>query len=262
VPLARYERRVAAPLERVWENVLDWEHLPCLHHESFCGIDLEDSGAWGWRARVRIPPPEAAAELRIEVSIDRDAGEYHTRTLAGPGTGSDIVTRLTAVDPEHTDVAVAFLVSGVPTAAHEKVGAGYVRLYARLWDQDEAMMVRRHALLSGRAPGPPKPGTRAPLALGPASTLRARLPLLVDLAGDRFRVLEHDGRLLAHATVCPHLGGPLEAAAVEAGAVVCPWHGYRFECGSGRSPAGQRCRMPVRARVEIDAAGEARLVVA
>jgi nitrite reductase/ring-hydroxylating ferredoxin subunit len=260
-PLATYARRVAAPLERVWENVLDWEHLPYLHHESFCGIELEEAGAWGWRARVRIPPREKHAELQIEVRIDRDAGLYQTRTLAGPGTGTDIVTRLAVIDPEYTNVQVEFRVPGVAQAAVRALGAGYVRLYRRLWDQDEAMMARRQALLSGRTPGPPKPGPRAPLALGALDALRTRLPLLVDLAGDRFRVLEHEGRLLAHAAVCPHLGGPLEEAALEAGAVVCPWHGYRFDCASGRVPQGQRCRMPVRASLEVDARGDARLVV-
>jgi nitrite reductase/ring-hydroxylating ferredoxin subunit len=261
-PLARYARRVAAPLERVWENVLDWEHLPCLHHESFCGIALEEAGDWGWRARVRVPPREDPRALTLEVRVDREAGVYHSRTLEGPGAGTDVVTTLAAADGEHTEVRVAFHVPGVPRDAAKAVAAGWLRLYARLWDQDEAMMVRRHALLAGRAAGPPRPGARAPLALGPASALRARLPLLVDVAGDRFRVLEHGGRLLAHAAVCPHLGGPLEDAALEAGAVICPWHGYRFDCASGRGPEGQRCRMPVRATVEVDARGDAHLVVA
>jgi nitrite reductase/ring-hydroxylating ferredoxin subunit len=261
-PIAEYVRRVAAPLERVWENVLDWEHLPFLHHESFCGIALETAGAWGWRARVRVPPREEPHELTIEVRVDRGAGVYHTRTLAGPGAGTDIVTTLAAVDAGHTDVRVEFHVPGVAPAAEKSVGTGYVRLYTRLWDQDEAMMRRRQALLTRRALPAPKPGARPPLALGDTSALRARLPLLIDFAGDRFRVLEHGGRLLAHATVCPHQGGPLDDAAVEAGAVICPWHGYRFDCATGHGPAGQRCRMPVVARVELDAEGDARLVVA
>ena len=49
-PLTRvavYRRSVAASLERVWENVHDWEHLPWLHGESFHHIDLLDSGRWG-----------------------------------------------------------------------------------------------------------------------------------------------------------------------------------------------------------------------
>ena len=260
-PIARYARRVAAPLERVWENVLDWEHLPHLHHDSFCGIELEESGAWGWRARALLPPRPKPTALTLEVRIDRAARAYHTRTLAGPGAGTDIVTRLATPDPAHTDVSVAFHVPGVPERAREPVGTGYVRLYTRLWDQDEAMMVRRVALLSGRAPAAARPGARPPLALGPLAALRARLPLRVDLAGDGFRVVEHAGRLLAHPLVCPHLGGPLDEAAVEGGAVICPWHGYRFDCETGHGPGGQRCRMAVRPRVAVGADGLAQLVV-
>ena len=146
-PIAVYQRRVAASLERVWENVLDWEHLPWLHRDSFCGVELEESGAWGWRARVELPPREQRSRLTIEVRIDRRAREYHTRTLAGPGAGTDIVTRLATPDPEHTDVSVAFHVPGLPEKARRALGEGYVRLYTQLWDEDEAMMVRRDALL-------------------------------------------------------------------------------------------------------------------
>ena len=259
--VAVYRRRVAAPIDRVWENVLDWEHLPFLHHDSFCGIELTESGAWGWRARVLLPPRARPSEVEIEVRIDRAASEYHTRTLAGTGAGTDIVTTLAVPDPAHTDVRVEFFVPGLPERARQAAGAGYLRLYARLWDQDEAMMARRHAVLAGHAPGPARPGARAPLPLGPAARLRERLPRLVECGGDRFRVLEHAGRLHAHATVCPHQGGPLEEARLEDGAVVCPWHGYRFDLATGLGPAGQRCRMAVRARIELDARDEARLVV-
>ena len=260
-PIASYVRRLPVPIERVWENVLDWAHLPYLHHDSFCGITLEDHGTWGWRARVELPPKQKPTALTIELRIDRDAREYHTRTVAGAATGTDIVTRLATPDATHTDVSVAFHVPGLPESARKPLGEGYVRLYTRLWDQDEAMMVRREALLGGRGPAPAKPGARAPLALGPAAALRARLPLRVDVAGDGFRVVEHEGRLLAHALVCPHLGGPLDEAVVEGGAVVCPWHGYRFDCETGRGPEGQRVRMAVRARVAIGADGHAQLVV-
>ena len=49
VEVARYQRTIYAPLERVWENVLDWEHLPHLHASSFNYIELDDGGEWGWR---------------------------------------------------------------------------------------------------------------------------------------------------------------------------------------------------------------------
>ncbi len=261
-PVAVYQRRVAASLERVWENVLDWEHLPWLHRDSFCAVELLESGAWGWRARVGLPPREQPTPLTIEVQIDRAAREYHTRTLAGAGAGTDIVTHLATPDATHTDVSVAFYVPGLPASARKPLGDGYVQLYTRLWDQDEAMMVRRDVLLQGRAPAAARPGPRAPLALGAAAALRTRLPLCVVLGGDGFRIVEHEGRLLAHSIVCPHLGGPLDQAALEGGAVICPWHGYRYDCETGHGPPGQRCRMAVTARVVVDAAGQARLLVA
>jgi nitrite reductase/ring-hydroxylating ferredoxin subunit len=123
------------------------------------------------------------------------------------------------------------------------------------------MMRARQAFLDGTAPRVPRPGPRAAHPLGPAAALRARAPLAVDLDGDRFVVREHEGWLVAHGATCPHWGAPLAEARIEDSAVVCPWHGYRFDLASGRGPASQRCRMPARAEVRVSADGEAWLVV-
>jgi nitrite reductase/ring-hydroxylating ferredoxin subunit len=59
------------------------------------------------------------------------------------------------------------------------------------------------------------------------------------------RLLDVEGRVVAvfnrgggrfHATspVCPHEDGPLGDGWIEGDAVVCPWHGYDFDLGSGR----------------------------
>lgn len=54
-------------------------------------------------------------------------------------------------------------------------------------------------------------------------------------------VLHRDGdSILAVGERCPHLGAPMADGWVDRGRVVCPWHGSRFECGSGdvaRGPA-------------------------
>jgi nitrite reductase/ring-hydroxylating ferredoxin subunit len=255
-PLAVYERRVAASEERVWENVLDWEHLPWLHASSFREITCEEAGRWGWRARVALPFGDA---FTIELRIDWDDRSYHTRTLDGPGTGTDIFTRVRRVDTEHTDVTVAFHVPGVPADRAESVGRGYVGLYTRLWDEDELMMQGRQAYLD-RTNAPRRAEALPPIPLGPMAELRASLPRMVDAGRARFRVIEADGQLFAHEADCPHLGGPLGAGGIEAGAVVCPWHGYRFDCVTGRGPAGQRCRLPRTARID-ERAGEAVLVI-
>jgi hypothetical protein len=49
--VATYRRTIGASAERVWENVLDWEHLPWLHSGSFSDIVCNGAGEWGWRAR-------------------------------------------------------------------------------------------------------------------------------------------------------------------------------------------------------------------
>ena len=46
--VAEYRRDIRASLERVWENVLDWEHLPHLHATSFGYCELDEAGDWGW----------------------------------------------------------------------------------------------------------------------------------------------------------------------------------------------------------------------
>ena len=113
------------------------------------------------------------------------------------------------------------------------------------------MMRGREAALARRLLRAEAPAGR--IQLGSRAALRARLPLIVDEAGRRVRVIEHEGELVAHDAVCPHWLGPLDEAAVENGALVCPWHGYRFELGSGWSCDGRGLRLANRPRVEIDA---------
>jgi nitrite reductase/ring-hydroxylating ferredoxin subunit len=247
-----YRRVVLASLGRVWENVLDWEHLPWLHRSSFRSIALESASREGWRARVGLAG--GPAEVCIEVELDRARLRYRTRTALGPGAGTEIWTRLAPAGPSATRIEVEFLLPGRASAPLEEAGAAYARLYERLWDEDEAMMRRRAAVLEGRraraaAPGPADAATRLPL--GPAAVLRAGLPRIVEAFGERLRLIALGPEIVAHAAVCPHFGGPLEDAEAENGRVRCPWHGYVFELADGRC-AERRLRLAPRARVEVD----------
>lgn len=42
------------------------------------------------------------------------------------------------------------------------------------------------------------------------------------------------GRVYAIAETCSHLGGPLAEGRREEASVICPWHGSRFDLGTGR----------------------------
>jgi nitrite reductase/ring-hydroxylating ferredoxin subunit len=256
--VAVYPRRVRASEERVWENVRDWEHLPWLHRTSFRSIELEDEGAWGWRARIGLANGRA---IRLELVID--GARYVSRTLEGDGAGGEIWTRVTPEGAAATQIEVEFHLPDVSADAAPKLGAAYVKLYTQLWDEDEAMMRRRSDVLARRAQWlAPLPAGSPPLDLGDPDAVRARAPFTVELAGRPYRVVLLDGRLVAHSTLCPHWLGPLEDAPAADGSLRCPWHGYRFDLASGRGcDAASSLRLPPAPRVVIGADGRARLEV-
>jgi hypothetical protein len=204
--VAIYERTVHASLERVCENVLDWEHLPWLHRTTFGHVRLLAGGRDGWRAETRLRaggPP-----FVIDVAFEPSRRRYHARTVEGAGTGTDIVTDLAPGEAGTTRIRVEFLLPAVADADRAALGARYVALYTRLWDEDEAMMTRRQALLDGRLVG-------------------------------RLREVQVDGTRCRLDTVCPHMGGPLDDAPVDGhGVVTCPWHGHRFDVRTGRRVTG------------------------
>jgi len=246
--VAVYRREVHACLERIWENVLDWEHLPWLHRESFSRIECLQEGPSGWRARLGLAPEASGQEILLELVLERPALRYVARTLEGPGSGTEIWTRLRPVAPDLTEIEVEFLLPGIPPARRSALGRAYTQLYTLLWDQDQSMMTRRAAQLAAKSERAPSDS----LTLGPLASLRARLPLAIRLGGRGYRVVELDGEILAHSTQCPHLLGPLEDAALVDGCVRCPWHGYRFDVRTGRSADGRSLRLAPAPRVVID----------
>ena len=247
--VAIYRRRVAASTERVWENVRDWEHLPFLHAASFRSIALEAESASGWRARVGLHP---SSEITLELAIDSARSQYVSRTLAGPGAGTEIWTAVAGVSPTATEVEVGFWLPDVAAERAEAIGAAYTRLYERLWDEDEAMMVHRAAALA--APRDPPPAHER-VCLGALTDLRAQGVVCFAWSGRRWRLVELDGTLHAHAAQCPHWLGPLDVAPVADGAVRCPWHGWRFDVRTGRALDGRAARLPDPPHVGVDAHG-------
>jgi nitrite reductase/ring-hydroxylating ferredoxin subunit len=247
--IAVYRRRVRASEARVWENVLDWEHLPWLHRHAFAGCERLEASREGWRARVRLPHGD---EILLELEVEPGRRRYVARTREGPGAGTEIWTEVRPMGPAETDVLVSF---HVPGAGGADLGDAYRRLYARLWDEDEAMMRRRQQVLDAgwlRA-APPAGGLR----LGPAEALRARAPLAIEAGGVPLRVVALGDALYVHAATCPHWGGPLEEQSPGDPCVRCPWHGYRFDVRDGANPDGRPFRLAFARRVEIDARGQA-----
>jgi nitrite reductase/ring-hydroxylating ferredoxin subunit len=66
------------------------------------------------------------------------------------------------------------------------------------------------------------------------------------------------GRFHATGAICPHEDGPLSEGWLEAGAVICPWHGFDFDLDTGLCRVEPDLSVPVYAvrvrddQVEVD----------
>jgi nitrite reductase/ring-hydroxylating ferredoxin subunit len=255
-----YTREVGAGIERIWENVFDWEHLPALHETYFNAVEPIETGDWGWRVALTKNPGTDDRRMVLEMRADRKNLRYRVQTLAGDGAGTEIWTLLTPLGPHRAAVEVRYYLPERRPQRLAALGDKYRASCARLWDEDEAMMMRRDEMLARARTE--RTHSEMPVPLGPLAELRRRLPLLVEYDGEPFRIVEcAAGTLLAHATTCPHWLGPLDQAAPQNGILRCPWHGYRFDMRAGESVDGRGYRLAPAPRVAVDpVTGEASLV--
>ena len=54
-----------------------------------------------------------------------------------------------------------------------------------------------------------------------------------ELAGKTLCVANVNGVISAMDNVCLHMGGPLGQGFIEGDKVVCPWHGWEYDCKTG-----------------------------
>jgi nitrite reductase/ring-hydroxylating ferredoxin subunit len=248
--IATYHRAMPVSLERLYENAIDWAHLPYLHSSTFVRINCLEAGEWGFRAQIWQRARKDGQSFIIELRLDRDCYRWITRTLEGPGRGTEIWTRAFPIGERQTDVVVDFLVPGVVKARIKPLRDFFVELYTRLYDEDERMMtVRQERLDALRRPEIKGPNKRE---LGPLDELRKQLPLVFVLGERSFRLVELNRKLIAHSVVCPHMFGPLEQTKIQDNGIVeCPWHGYRFDLSTGACLSNRQYRLAP-AIVQVD----------
>lgn len=246
VRVASYDRLVMAPIARVWENVLDWAHLPHLHESSFDYVDLDDAGDWGWRTWSN-----SAHTDHVELVV-AGTDRYVARSYVSGQQVSEIWTTLTA-DAEQTAIHVEFSFPDIEDRMIETLGSAIVTLYTRLWDEDEVMMRQRHHRLRERR------DAAVEVELGSETSLLQRIKggatVLFQLKKQEYQLRELAGGLIVHSAICPHSLGPLTGVDISTGRLRCPWHGYEFDLESGEciQPPGTNCRLaPVPQLLKID----------
>jgi hypothetical protein len=202
VEVGEYTRDLGASLQRMFENALDWEHLPHLHSGSFASIALVSADDTGWRAEAAMAG--SGVPLDLELRLDTAAGRWVTTTHAAGQIVSRITTDAVATGKHACRIRVRFE-AGVPESQREAAGAYFSSLYAQLYDEDEAMMIARQAA--------------------------------IDAPDRRFRIVG-ERRIPA---ACPHLGLPLGDDIDDDGIITCPWHAYRFDTSTGKCVSGATC---------------------
>jgi nitrite reductase (NADH) small subunit len=55
----------------------------------------------------------------------------------------------------------------------------------------------------------------------------------LQINGSAYALCNHDGTLRCFDGLCPHAGGPLGDGNLDGDQIVCPWHGWAFDCRSG-----------------------------
>jgi nitrite reductase/ring-hydroxylating ferredoxin subunit len=83
--------------------------------------------------------------------------------------------------------------------------------------------------VTGAAGGPDVEWIR----LAPADRLPPGRSVRVDVEGWQIALFHTRDGFRALDDACPHMGASLSEGRVEGGAVVCPWHAWRYELGTG-----------------------------
>src|SRR6202050_4935767 len=145
--IGTYRRELPVSVERLYENAIDWEHLPYIHRSSFARIECVEAGDWGFRARVW---PQAYDERRsfvIELRLYRECRRWISSTLEGAGQGNEVWTHAFPVGERETHINVDFFAPGITPERAPGLFERYRNLYTRLYDEDVAMMLDRQAQL-------------------------------------------------------------------------------------------------------------------
>lgn len=55
----------------------------------------------------------------------------------------------------------------------------------------------------------------------------------VNVGNFAYAVANAGGKIVCFDGICPHAGGPLGQGALQGTTLVCPWHGWEFNCLTG-----------------------------
>lgn len=260
--LGNYVRRLPSNMARMMENAYDWEHLPYVHPSSFASIDLVDSGAWGWRARIGVPGGLEPVYQMLDLLVDADKNYWVSTVFNGPGEGIEIHTQATTLSRDEIQVDVRFY---LPEAPDDEASAAAIlsymqTQYATLYDEDIDLMQGRQSALEDRSRWRTGSDEKRETLVAALADLDPATPHTVETKTGRYCIRHWQGKWIAHSAVCPHQLGPLQDSEIdEDGLITCPWHGYKFNAVTG-GHQGDKCSALAKAPDLVERDGKLILV--
>jgi nitrite reductase (NADH) small subunit len=65
----------------------------------------------------------------------------------------------------------------------------------------------------------------------------------VSVANAQYVLCNVDGAIYCVNAACPHAGGPLGQGDINGSVLVCPWHGWEFDCRTGLNDSDECLRL-------------------
>jgi nitrite reductase/ring-hydroxylating ferredoxin subunit len=249
--VASYTRELPISLTRMYENAIDFEHLPWLHSTSFSHLEILDKGDWGWRAKGNFAPKSFMNGMELELRLDREKNRWITRTTGGLGKGTEVWTHAFELEENKIKIVVDFYIPKLPVFMKSLYDKQLVETYAKLYDEDLWMMATRQNELDRIKIGKSIEQVES-VELGSLSDGEKKLPLTFTFNNNSYKLVKLDGELLAFSTTCPHMLGPLQDGNIHQGIVECPWHGYKFDVRSRECISGAKCKLAPAPNIFID----------
>ena len=239
--LGRYRRVMPVSLVRMFENALDWEHLPYLHSGSFARGELLERDTNSWLAALVLQPGILGLKQKVRLVLDKATGAWTSTVEEGFSKGVVIYTQATELESRKIRVDVDFYVPR--RKKWLRFGKGYLKsTYKKLYDEDESMMVERQARLDAQEDKTPD-GLK-PLLLGKVAELDKSTPLRFRFGDKPYFLMYDRENWVARRALCPHMLASLENAPIIKGKIVCPWHAYKYDVHTGVCEQHPKLKLP------------------
>jgi len=193
--------------------------------------------------------------MEIQLTLDREQNCWKTVTLSGLGKGTEIWTHAIPTGENQIKVVVDFFVPKLPSFLKAVFAPRYQEVYKQLYKEDLMMMQGRQSalnFLNDRNINNSIQKTDQAQLLGNEKDIRNVLPMNFEFENKPYCLVQHDNKLTAFSSMCPHMLGPLNEGNLHNGVVECPWHGYKFDIVSGEAVNGHKCKLNPAPNIFID----------